>query len=142
MYTINQTPTGKFACSLTIQDGTERWERDTLEEAVTSVITAARVMNGTYLLREEVTISQCPECGYQPGDPGEHSDYSCKLGMSSSVKVVPTCTESERKLLDSINTGHKVVLDANDTRIKYRITTYECETILQLREGKLFLTQR
>lgn len=55
-YTITQLGQDKFACGVMIQDGWERWEERTLDEAVRSVIDAAKVLNGTELTRENISI--------------------------------------------------------------------------------------
>lgn len=46
MYTIFKGTDGKFHCEGRLQDGTERWTKDTLDEAVESLKQFAETMNG------------------------------------------------------------------------------------------------
>ncbi len=46
MYRIIYGRDGKYHCEGRLQDGTERWTNDTLDEAVDSLKKFARTMNG------------------------------------------------------------------------------------------------
>lgn len=116
MYYITELNNGKFACIVTIQDGSERWFKDTKQEAIYSVIQSARVLNHAYITEEDIEFSEEPP-------------------LQSS----PAMTKNEKKLLDEIKSGHKVVLNFNDYRLKYRITEKECELIQKIREGEVKL---
>ena len=108
-----------YNCSVVIQDGTERWIKDNLEDAKYSVIAAARVLNGAYITEDDIEIDLNPE-------PLANNFVS----------------DAERQLLDQIKTRHKIVLDCNDLRIRMNITDRECELIRQIREGDLKVIPR
>ena len=55
-YTITQLGRDKFACGVMIQDGWERWEEHSVDEAIQSVIRAAKTLNGTELTKENISI--------------------------------------------------------------------------------------
>lgn len=55
MYTII-VKDGKYHCEGKVQDGTERWTEDTLEAAVKSMKTHAKVMNGTKIKRKHIRL--------------------------------------------------------------------------------------
>ena len=46
MYAIYKQQDGKYYCTGMLQDGTERWTKDTLEEAIKSLKEFAKTMNG------------------------------------------------------------------------------------------------
>lgn len=98
-----------------IQDGTEIWTENSLDEAIYSVISAARILNGSYIRKDDIKIKE--------------QDYDKK----HKIEV----TAEEYDLLEKIKTKHKCVLDYNDPRIKYRISEEECEMIVKIREGVL-----
>lgn len=62
MYTIVKRLNGTFLCMGRIQDGTERWEEKSLDEAVKSMKSFAKVMNGARgehkLKRKHITFLQ------------------------------------------------------------------------------------
>ena len=53
MYTIVELPSGKYECQGRIQDGTEYWTCDTLEEAIKSMKQFAKFMNGATKLKKK-----------------------------------------------------------------------------------------
>jgi hypothetical protein len=54
VYDIYAMLDGTFRCHGRIQDGTERWQSPTMEEAVKSMKTHAKVMNGTKIKRKDI----------------------------------------------------------------------------------------
>lgn len=56
-YTITQRGQDRFICAVMIQDGWERWEEHSLDEAVQSVIQAGKILNGMELTRENISIA-------------------------------------------------------------------------------------
>lgn len=109
MYTI-YCEANKYRCEVRIQDGTERWEKPGLEEAVKSVIQAARIMNGTYITQKDIEIIYVP-------------------------KSTPIVSEEDFKLLQDIKRGAKIVLDYGDPRIRMNISEEDCDLIVRIREG-------
>ena len=61
MYRIIEKFNGTFRCEVVIQDGTERWTEKTLEEAKTSVKSAAKVLNGTKIKKKDIELYR--SCG-------------------------------------------------------------------------------
>lgn len=71
MYTVIKKLNGKYLCIGGLQDGSERWEEDSLEAAVKSMKRFAEVMNGargehklkrkhiTFLQERNVTTTAC-----------------------------------------------------------------------------------
>lgn len=55
-YIITQRGQDRFTCEVMIQDGWERWEKPSLDEAVQSVIQAGKVLNGMELAKENISI--------------------------------------------------------------------------------------
>ena len=55
-YTITQLGQDRFACGIMIQDGWERWEERSLDEAVQSVIHAGKALNGMELTSENILM--------------------------------------------------------------------------------------
>ncbi len=53
MYTIYLQDDGSYLCCGRIQDGTERWTKATLDEAVTSMKNFAEFMNGEKKLKKK-----------------------------------------------------------------------------------------
>lgn len=113
MYYITRKSNGDWLCAVTIQDGTERWEKKTRKEAVESVISGARVLNHSYIHEDDINISE-------------------EVPLSPERKI----TEEDWKLLQDIKRRAKIVLEHNDYRIKYRITQKEADLIIDIREGK------
>lgn len=58
MYTIVLLQNGKYFCCGRLQDGKEEWSANTLEEAVSSMKTFAKTMNGTKLKKKHITYLQ------------------------------------------------------------------------------------
>lgn len=113
MYWVHKLLNGKWGCSVRIQDGTEEWVEDTREKAVQSVISGARVLNGSYIKEKDITFLE-----QQP----------------PPQRVI---SEEDWHLLQDIKRGAKIVLDFSDPRIRYNIDAEDCETIVKIREGKL-----
>lgn len=118
MYQITELLDGKWACAVSIQDGTERWTEGTRPDAVHSVISAARILNGSYITEADIRFSR------------------------QSPPPARTISEEDWMLLQEIKRGAKVVLDHSDKRIRYRLTDEECETIIKIREGDLKCHER
>jgi len=93
MFSITQLTNGKWYCEVVIQDGTERWERDTREEAVRSVISGARVLNGSYIREDDISFHVQP-----PKIP---------VVTQSGIPI----SEADEKLLQEIRRGAKKALD-------------------------------
>ena len=53
MYVIVELPNKKYECQGRIQDGTEYWTCDTLEEAIKSMKQFAKFMNGATKLKKK-----------------------------------------------------------------------------------------
>lgn len=77
MYRITQLTTGMFLCECQIQDGTESWQEAIRQEAVQSLIRAARTLNGVYIREDDIEF--CYEKKY---------------------KLVDNTTDDEKKLLE------------------------------------------
>ncbi len=58
MYTIFKGHDGKFHCQGRLQDGTERWVKDTLEEAIKSMKSFAKFGNGTKIKKKDIQFLQ------------------------------------------------------------------------------------
>ena len=72
MYTIIKLLNGKYLGQFRLQDGTERYTFDTLEEAIKEAIQFARVLNGTKIKRKSITFLQeqpVTEIQYVPWSP-------------------------------------------------------------------------
>jgi len=54
MYSITKTLNGKYYCECMIQDGTERWHKDSLEVAIKSMKDTAFVMNGAKIKKSQI----------------------------------------------------------------------------------------
>jgi hypothetical protein len=118
MYTITQLTNGKWHCEVVIQDGTERWDHDTREEAVRSVISGARVLNGSYIREDDITFLVQPP----------------KVPVVTQAGI--PISEADEKLLQDIRRGAKKVLDFDHFLLKYRLTREEADLIVDIREGK------
>lgn len=116
MYSITKQKSGRWFCTVQIQDGIEGWEKPTRQEAIQSVIQTARVLNGTYITELDIEISR---------------------DVLDDTSLGP-----ETQLLQDISRGAKVVLDARDPRVLYNITREDCELIVKIREGDVLLTYR
>ena len=117
MYSITDI-NGKFHCSVQIQDGTERWISESRQEAIYSVIRAARGLNGSYITEDNIVFYTAPTPFLATG-----------------------CNPAERTLLDQIRSGEKVVLDFADLRVRMNITKKECELLQRIREGEVKLSE-
>lgn len=126
MYSINVLPGGIFECLCRIQDGTERWEENSLENAISTMISAAWTMNGTRINRTMITVNNCDES----------YDERYKRGVKSSM------LSEDAKLLDSIKTGHSKVLPFDDFRLKANLLPEEVDMIFAIREGRAKVVQR
>lgn len=113
MYSVIALPNGKYQCNCRIQDGTERWEKATLEEALQSMVQAARVMNGSYIRHDEIEVH-----------------------ASSPIRpTANTVSDEDMALLLDIKREAKVVLEHNHYLLKYRLTEEECRLVQAIREG-------
>ena len=56
MYMVTECGPGDFLCDVMIQDGHERWHENSLKKAVQSVISGAKVMNGTVIGIDGVSV--------------------------------------------------------------------------------------
>jgi hypothetical protein len=119
LYAVIAKPNGKYICECGIQDGTERWEEDTLEEALQSVVRAAKTLNGTYLRPDQIARLTQQE-----------------------LPVERAVSDEDWQLLEAIKSKHKVVLDHDHHLIKYNLSQGECELIQALREGNAIVTWR
>lgn len=108
-----------FNCEVQIQDGTERWSETQLFDAIASVIRGARVLNGTYITKKDIEI----------------------INTSTDPKKEVNCTLEERRLLQDIQSGRKVLLNYDDKRLKYNITDEECDYLLSRRESPDYWTR-
>jgi hypothetical protein len=102
-----------------IQDGTELWNEKTRQKAVYALITAARVLNGSYIREDDIEF------------------FKQENIIQQSQNQI---SESDLKLLESIRSGAKVVLNHDDLRVKMRITSEECKLIQRIREGMKYGT--
>lgn len=111
MYTITELLDGRWHCSVRIQDGTETWTKDTKKEAVASVISGARVLNGVNINSSFIEFEK------QEPPP---------------TRVID---ETDFRLLEDIKRKAKIILDCNDYRLTYNLTKKECEMVQDIREG-------
>lgn len=58
MYAICKGDDGKFYCHGRLQDGTERWVKNTLEEAIKSMKQFAKSMNGQKIKKKNIEYLQ------------------------------------------------------------------------------------
>lgn len=56
MYMVTECGPGDFLCEVMVQDGHERWHERSLKEAVQSVISGAKVLNGTVIGVDGVSV--------------------------------------------------------------------------------------
>lgn len=114
MYQITKIH-NQYHCEVVIQDGTEDWWELDKEEAIKAVIKFARIINGSYITKDDIIYVERPK------------NYFFPVEFSAE----------EQQLISDIKSGRKVVLDHSDLRVKYRITPEECELILKIREGDI-----
>jgi len=57
---VTECGPGDFLCDVMIQDGHERWHERSLKEAVQSVISGAKVLNGTVIGIDGVSVRLRP----------------------------------------------------------------------------------
>lgn len=108
-----------FRCEVDIQDGTESWNEVQLFDAIASVIKSARILNGVYITKKDIEI----------------------INTSTDPKKEVSCTLEEKRLLQDISAGRKVLLDYDDKRVKYNITDEECEYLVSRRESPDYWTR-
>jgi hypothetical protein len=58
MYTIRKLLNGKYLCECRIQDGTERWECDTLKDATNELKRAAKSLNNQTIKKRDIGFLQ------------------------------------------------------------------------------------
>ncbi len=115
MYEVVELADGSWYCYGRVQDGTEDWKPNppTLDGAIKSMISFARVSNGSYIKKKDITVTR-----YQkPPD-----------------RVV---SEEDWKLLQDIKRGALVALDHTDKRIRCNIDDDDCDLIVAIREGRV-----
>lgn len=56
MYTIYQIDTNAFVCRCRFQDGIEKWEERNLQQAIASMIVAAKEINHEIITKERIRI--------------------------------------------------------------------------------------
>lgn len=54
MYSVVELGNGQYQCFCRIQDGVERWTRDTKQDAAYSLINAAKVLNGATITEKDI----------------------------------------------------------------------------------------
>lgn len=113
MYYITKLLNGDWLVECMIQDGWERWREFSRENAIHSLIRAAKTLNGAYIREDDIKELTEPE-----------------------VKA-PLLPDSELQLLTDIKRGTKKVLEFDHYLLKYRITQEEADIILAIREGRL-----
>lgn len=118
MYAITKLNSGKWLVQCQIQDGTERWEEDTLDKAVCSLITAARTLNHDYIRIDDIRL---------------HEEQPRPVTRTQDGQIL---SEDEEKLLADIRRGDKKVLETDHFLLRYRITQAEADLLLAIREGK------
>ena len=119
MYAITQLLSGKWYCQCMVQDGCDRWEEDTREEAVRSLIRAARSVNSAYIREDDIV--------FQKQDP--------KPPVSEETKL----STFDEKMLREIKSGQLKVLPFDHYLLKYRITEKEAEMMVKVREGEAYV---
>jgi hypothetical protein len=109
---------GSFLCEYRIQDGTERFTEKTLNDAIHGLISAARAMNGSFITEKNIEV------------------------RDEVVVPNPPMSDADAKTLSDIRRGVSVLLDAQDKRIRYRITDEDCELIVRIREGRYQVSEK
>lgn len=56
MYTIIELGNGKYRCEGKLQDSTERWDEDSLEEAIKSMKEFAKFGNGVKIKKKDIVF--------------------------------------------------------------------------------------
>lgn len=113
MYQITMLTNGEWLVECMIQDGWERWHEKTKQEAIYSLIQAAKTLNGSYIREDDITMMAIPD------------------------SPVPVINPKDVQLLEDIRRGAKKVLDFDHYFFKYRITEHEAKMIVAIREGRL-----
>lgn len=122
MYSITRMLDGSWYCECRIQDGTERWSHKSRQEAVHSLISGARTLNGSYIREDDIAFYE------QPPQP---------VCVTTNGKVI---SKEDEKLLSDIRRGAKKVLEFDHYLLKYRITEKEAQMLLDIREGNLHVS--
>jgi len=118
MYQITHLSDGSWLVECMIQDGWERWNESCRENAIHSLIAAARVMNGAYIREDDIQHFVQP---------------------AAAMPTKEDMPEADLKLLADIKRGAKKVLDFDHYLLKYRISEEEAKMVVDIREGKLRL---
>ena len=111
MYCITAMLDGTYWCEGRVQDGTERWPKPTRKEATQSMIQFARVMNGMYITKKDITY------------------------LVEETPIPMPVSDKDSQMLADIKSHRLIVLNRDDLRIKYGITDEECRLIVKIREG-------
>ena len=116
MYTVIEKA-GKFLCYGSY--GTELiCERDTEQEAINSLIKYVRVFKGGYITKKDINVINAHKTPIFPLD-------------------LEVCSKEDKKLLDEIKLGNKVVYNSSDKIVKMKLTDNELDTIVKIREGDI-----
>lgn len=116
MYKVVQQDDGTWIGHIRVQDGIEYTDRyKNKDDTVSAVIRAARILNGVYVLREEVVVVP------------HNSPVHLKNGKTG---IIAPAT------LEKILSGELVLVPTDSKILKYRITDEECEQVLARREGR------
>jgi hypothetical protein len=122
MYNITKLLNGEWYVECRIQDGTERWHKASRQEAVHSLISAARTLNGSYIREDDISF---------------HEEERQPPTVTQSGKAIST---EDEKLLNDIRRGAKKVMDFDHYLLRTRITEKEANMIVDIREGKLHVS--
>ena len=118
MYTITEMRDGTWYCECRIQDGTERWSKPTRKLAVQSLISAARMLNNSYIPESVITF--------------------LKEGPPEPIKV----PQKDLETLTKIKSGKFKLVPWDDPYFKYNPTEEECQLIQDIREGKVTVRRK
>lgn len=114
MYTVYVSPDRRrFRCHCVIQDGTERWEEESLEKAIASLVSAARVLNHDHIPRSAVDV------------------------VYEEPEVPPPVSDADREILAAVRSGRLRTLPFDHYLLRYNLTEEECRTVQAVREGRL-----
>lgn len=113
----SNNPDGLYYCECSVQDGTQSWYEDNLDLAISSVVVAARTLNGSFIRRDEVEI------------------------IRSTDNSANAVYQQYKQLIDKVESGKLIVLNHDDPRITYRLSDDELQMIIDIREGKKIVVQ-
>ena len=99
MYSITELSNGNCQCLCRIQDGVDRWTSQTKEQAVRSLIKAAKTMNGTTITEKNIHF-EGPIPHYPSTKPKAYLDIS-SLRAGDNIQEEWTVA-TKRALLDEV----------------------------------------